>query len=130
MPGRSSGKCRPRVPRAISTASPSSSPAPTTTAFRTPGRWRISAASWESPVAVRTRHEAVADAEALLDTRLVAIGTWLFHGAEIFFFAAWWVAFFYLRAINNHQGWQGEGAGPPSKGCRAGGVALAGLDAR
>jgi heme/copper-type cytochrome/quinol oxidase subunit 3 len=68
-------------------------------------------------VAVRTRsYEAAADAEALLDTRLVAIGTWLFLAAEIFFFAAWWFAFFYLRALNNNQGWRGPGVGPPSKG--------------
>lgn len=68
-------------------------------------------------MAVRTRsYGAAADAEALLDTRLVAIGTWLFLAAEIFFFAAWWFAFFYLRALNNNQAWKAQGAGPPSKG--------------
>jgi heme/copper-type cytochrome/quinol oxidase subunit 3 len=80
-------------------------------------------------VAVRTHYEAGADAEVLLDTRLTAIGTWLFLGAEIFFFAAWWFAFFYLRAINNNQAWKVQGVGPPSKGYGAVVVALAVLTA-
>jgi heme/copper-type cytochrome/quinol oxidase subunit 3 len=68
-------------------------------------------------VAVRTRpYEGAAGAEVLLDSRLVAIGTWLFLGAQLFFFAAWWFAFFYLRAINNNQAWRGQGVAPPSKG--------------
>jgi heme/copper-type cytochrome/quinol oxidase subunit 3 len=80
-------------------------------------------------VAVRTHYEAAADAEVLLDTRLTAIGTWLFLGAEIFFFAAWWFAFFYLRAINNNQAWKVQGVGPPSKGYGAVVVVLAVLTA-
>jgi heme/copper-type cytochrome/quinol oxidase subunit 3 len=80
-------------------------------------------------VAVRTRFDAAADAEVLLDTRLVAIGTWLFLGAEIFFFAAWWFAFFYLRALNNNQGWKAQGVAPPSKGYGAVVLALAVLTA-
>jgi heme/copper-type cytochrome/quinol oxidase subunit 3 len=80
-------------------------------------------------VAVRTHYEAAADAEVLLDTRLVAIGTWLFLGAEIFFFAAWWFAFFYLRAVNNNQAWKAQGVGPPSKGYGAAVLALAVLTA-
>jgi len=81
-------------------------------------------------VAVRTRsYEAAADAEAVLDTRLVAIGTWLFLAAEIFFFAAWWFAFFYLRAFNNNQAWRAHDAGPPSKGYGAVVLALALLTA-
>jgi len=68
-------------------------------------------------VAVRTTsYQAAADAEALLDGRLVRIGTWLFLGAQLFFFAAWWFAFFYLRALNNNQSWRAEGVGPPSRG--------------
>ena len=68
-------------------------------------------------MAVRTRaYEADAAAEAALDTRLVGIGTWLALAADIFFFAAWWFAFFYLRALNNNQGWKAQGVGPPSKG--------------
>lgn len=80
-------------------------------------------------MAVRTHYEAAADAEVLLDTRLVAIGTWLFLGAEIFFFAAWWFAFFYLRALNNNQAWKAQGVGPPSKGYGAAVLALAVLTA-
>jgi heme/copper-type cytochrome/quinol oxidase subunit 3 len=51
-----------------------------------------------------------------LDTRLVAVGTWLFLAAEVFFYVAWWFAFFYLRALNNDQAWKAQGIGPPSKG--------------
>ena len=68
-------------------------------------------------MAVRTRsYDAAAEAEALLDARLVGVGTWLFLAAQLFFFAAWWFAFFYLRALNNNQSWRAEGVGPPSKG--------------
>jgi heme/copper-type cytochrome/quinol oxidase subunit 3 len=69
-------------------------------------------------VAVRTRgyEQPGATAEAALDARLVAVGTWLFLAAQIFFFAAFWFAFFYLRALNNSQAWRGQGVGPPSKG--------------
>ncbi|HEX9094669.1 MAG TPA: hypothetical protein VF990_01060 [Candidatus Dormibacteraeota bacterium] len=68
-------------------------------------------------MAVRTQtYDSAADAEVALDTRLVAVGTWLFLGAEIFFFAAWWFAFFYLRALNNDQAWKAQGIGAPSKG--------------
>jgi heme/copper-type cytochrome/quinol oxidase subunit 3 len=68
-------------------------------------------------VAVRTRpYQAGADAEVDLDARLAAVGTWLFLAAEIFFFVAWWFAFFYLRALNNDQAWKAQGIGPPSKG--------------
>lgn len=68
-------------------------------------------------MAVRTQpYDSAADAELVLDTRLVAVGTWLFLGAEIFFFAAWWFAFFYLRALNNDQAWKAQGIGAPSKG--------------
>jgi heme/copper-type cytochrome/quinol oxidase subunit 3 len=80
-------------------------------------------------VAVKTgSYKAAADAEALLDARLVATGTWLFLAAEIFFFLAWWFAFFYLRALNNNQSWK-AGAGPPSKGYGAVVLALALLTA-
>ena len=69
-------------------------------------------------MAVRTRgyEQAGATAEAVIDARLVAVGTWLFLAAEIFFFVAWWFAFFYLRALNNNQSWKVDGVGPPSKG--------------
>jgi heme/copper-type cytochrome/quinol oxidase subunit 3 len=69
-------------------------------------------------VAVRTPgyEQAGATAETALDARLVAVGTWLFLAAEIFFFVAWWFAFFYLRALNNNQAWKAEGVETPSKG--------------
>jgi heme/copper-type cytochrome/quinol oxidase subunit 3 len=68
-------------------------------------------------VAVRTQaYDSAAAAEVALDTRLVAVGTWLFLAAEVFFFVAWWFAFFYLRALNNDQAWKAQGIGPPSKG--------------
>jgi heme/copper-type cytochrome/quinol oxidase subunit 3 len=68
-------------------------------------------------VAVRTHpYQTGADAELDLDARLAAVGTWLFLAAEIFFFVAWWFAFFYLRALNNDQAWKAQGIGPPSKG--------------
>lgn len=68
-------------------------------------------------MAVRTRtYDSAAAAEVALDTRLVAVGTWLFLAAEVFFYVAWWFAFFYLRALNNDQAWKAQGIGPPSKG--------------
>ena len=68
-------------------------------------------------MAVRTRsYDAAAEAEARLDTRLVAVGTWLFLAADLGFFVAWWFAFFYLRAINSNQSWRPQGLEPPSKG--------------
>jgi len=81
-------------------------------------------------VAVRTRpYDAAVEVEVALDARLVAVGTWLFLAAEIFFFVAWWFAFFYLRALNNDQAWKAQGIGPPSKGYGAVVVVLALLTA-
>jgi len=57
-------------------------------------------------VAVRTRgYQAPSPAEAALDARVVSVGVWLFLAADAFFFAAWYFAFFYLRALNNNQAW-------------------------
>jgi heme/copper-type cytochrome/quinol oxidase subunit 3 len=58
----------------------------------------------------------VAEAEALIDARLAAVGVWLALAADTFFFAAWWFSFFYLRALNNNQAWTPQGVGPPSRG--------------
>ena len=81
-------------------------------------------------MAVRTRpYDAAVEVEVALDARLVAVGTWLFLAAEIFFFVAWWFAFFYLRALNNDQAWKARGIGPPSKGYGAVVVVLALLTA-
>jgi heme/copper-type cytochrome/quinol oxidase subunit 3 len=66
-------------------------------------------------VAVRTR-AADADPEVALDARLVGIGVWLFLAADLFFFAAWWFSYFYLRALNNNQAWIVQGLTRPNKG--------------
>ena len=81
-------------------------------------------------MAVRTRpYEPAADAEAILDGRLVAVGTWLFLAAQLFFFAGFWFAFLYLRAVNSNQAWRAQGVGPPNKGYGAVVVVLALLTA-
>ena len=61
-----------------------------------------------------TRDVLAAD-EIALDARVVAVGVWLFLAANLFFFAAWYFAFFYLRALNNNQAWKTQGVGPPSR---------------
>jgi heme/copper-type cytochrome/quinol oxidase subunit 3 len=66
-------------------------------------------------VAVRTRAADV-DPEVALDARLVGIGVWLFLAADLFFFAAWWFSYFYLRALNNNQAWIVQGLTRPNKG--------------
>jgi heme/copper-type cytochrome/quinol oxidase subunit 3 len=38
-----------------------------------------------------------------IDARLVRVGMWLWIGADVLFFVAWFFAFFYLRALNNHS---------------------------
>ena len=67
-------------------------------------------------VSTRGYEQPGVTAEAALDARLVAVGTWLFLAAQLFLFAAFWFAFFYLRALNNNQAWRAQGVGPPSKG--------------
>ena len=68
-------------------------------------------------MAVRTRPgEVVPEAEVALEARLVGLGVWLFLAADTFFFAAWWFAFFYLRALNNNAAWMFPGLNRPSKG--------------
>jgi heme/copper-type cytochrome/quinol oxidase subunit 3 len=81
-------------------------------------------------VAVSTRSdEAAAVAEARLDASLVAVGIRLFLAADTTFFAAWWFAFFYLRALNNNQSWRASGVSPPSVGYGAVVLAFAVLSA-
>ena len=68
-------------------------------------------------MAVRTgARDAVPAADALLESRILATGMWLWLAADTFFFAAWWFSFFYLRALNNDQAWRPQGVGPPSAG--------------
>lgn len=67
-------------------------------------------------MAVRTRVYEATPAEAAIDARLVGLGTWLVLAGDVFFFAAWYFAFFYLRALNNNQSWRAQGVGPPARG--------------
>lgn len=67
-------------------------------------------------MAVNTRRRDILPAaEVELDARVVAVGVWLFLAANLFYFAGWYFAFFYLRALNNNQAWKVEGVGPPSR---------------
>jgi heme/copper-type cytochrome/quinol oxidase subunit 3 len=34
------------------------------------------------------------------------VGSWLFVGALLFWYASWWFAFFYLKAFNNNSAWK------------------------
>jgi heme/copper-type cytochrome/quinol oxidase subunit 3 len=67
-------------------------------------------------VAVRTRaRDDVPAAEIALDARVVSVGVWLFLAADLFFFAGWWFAFFYLRALNNNKAWIIDGLTRPNR---------------
>ena len=44
---------------------------------------------------------------------------WIWMGADALFFAAWFFAFFFLRALNNNADWMGEGVIPPHRGIGA-----------
>jgi heme/copper-type cytochrome/quinol oxidase subunit 3 len=50
-----------------------------------------------------------------VDARLARVGTWLWIGADVLFFAAWFFAFFYLRALNNNADWMGAGVVHPRR---------------
>ena len=53
-------------------------------------------------------------------TRGVArVGTWILIGADVFFFAALFFAFFYLRALNNNYSWLPAGTTHPTRGIGA-----------
>src|SRR5450759_2695251 len=54
-----------------------------------------------------------------VDARLARVGMWIWMGADALFFAAWFFAFFYLRALNNNADWMGEGVIPPHRGIGA-----------
>ncbi|HEY8678582.1 MAG TPA: hypothetical protein VIN39_08125 [Candidatus Dormibacteraeota bacterium] len=67
-------------------------------------------------MAVRTRpRDYVPAAEVALDARVVSVGVSLFLAADLFFFAGWWFAFFYLRALNNNQAWIIDGLTRPNR---------------
>ncbi len=46
---------------------------------------------------------------------MVSVGVWLFLAADVFFFAGWWFAFFYLRALNNNNAWIIQGLTRPNR---------------
>lgn len=67
-------------------------------------------------MAVRTHaRDYIPAAEVALDARVVSVGVWLFLAADLFFFAGWWFAFFYLRALNNNQAWMIDGLTRPNR---------------
>ncbi len=53
--------------------------------------------------------------EPEVDARLARVGTWLWIVADFFFFAAWFFAFFYLRALNNNYDWLPAGTTHPTR---------------
>ena len=59
--------------------------------------------------------DVLAADEIRLDARVVSVGVWLFLAADLFYFAAWWFAFFYLRALNNNQAWIIQGMTKPNR---------------
>jgi heme/copper-type cytochrome/quinol oxidase subunit 3 len=68
-------------------------------------------------VAVRPHgYETASAADVALDARVVSVGIWLFLAADAFFFAGWYFAFFYLRALNNNQAWIIDGLTRPNRG--------------
>lgn len=75
-------------------------------------------AAWKKrPVAVRTRgSETASTADVALDAHVVSVGIWLFLAADAFYFAGWYFAFFYLRALNNNQAWIIQGLTRPNRG--------------
>src|SRR5450759_3287969 len=63
--------------------------------------------------------------EPEVDARLARVGTRIWIVADAFFFAAWFFAFFYLRALNNNYDWLPPGTTHPTRGWGAGIVLLA-----
>jgi heme/copper-type cytochrome/quinol oxidase subunit 3 len=50
-----------------------------------------------------------------VDARLTRVGTRILIGADVFFFAAFFFAFFYLRSMNNDYAWLPEGTTHPTR---------------
>ena len=50
-----------------------------------------------------------------VDARLARVGTRIWIVADVFFFAAWFFAFFYLRALNNDYDWLPPGTTHPTR---------------
>ena len=57
--------------------------------------------------------------EPEVDARLARVGTRIWIVADVFFFAAWFFAFFYLRALNNDYSWLPPGTTHPTRGIGA-----------
>jgi heme/copper-type cytochrome/quinol oxidase subunit 3 len=67
-------------------------------------------------VAVKTARYPEAEAAAVaLDVRIASVGMWLFLAANAFYYAAWYFAFFYLKALNNNAAWVTKGLTMPSR---------------
>lgn len=64
-----------------------------------------------------------------VDARLARVGTWIWIGADVLFFSAWFFAFFYLEDLNNNHSWMAEGVIQPHRGIGAAIVLLAVLSA-
>jgi heme/copper-type cytochrome/quinol oxidase subunit 3 len=64
-----------------------------------------------------------------VDARLARVGTWIWIGADVLFFVAWFFAYFYLRDLNNDNDWMGPGIIPPHRGIGAAIVLLAVMSA-
>jgi heme/copper-type cytochrome/quinol oxidase subunit 3 len=54
-----------------------------------------------------------------IDARVARVGMRILLGAEVTFFAAFFFAFFYLRALNNNDSWQPPGVTHPTQGIGA-----------
>src|SRR6202158_3368107 len=63
--------------------------------------------------------------EPEVDARLARVGTRIWIVADVFFFAAWFFAFFYLRALNNNYDWLPPGTTHPTRAIGAVIVAFA-----
>ena len=50
-----------------------------------------------------------------IDARVARVGMWILLGAEVTFFAAFFFAFFYLRALNNNYSWLPPGTTHPTR---------------
>ncbi|TMD15919.1 MAG: hypothetical protein E6J00_01760 [Chloroflexi bacterium] len=66
-------------------------------------------------MAAETRYSAAEAALAALDVRIASVGMWLFLAANAFYYAAWYFAFFYLKALNNNGAWMISGLTRPSR---------------
>ncbi len=67
--------------------------------------------------------ERIDTLEVRRDAHIAWIGSLVWIGADTLYFVAWLFAFFYLRALNNSNGWLPAGVQPPA--LPAGGSVLA-----